>query len=444
MDFCEGLAGVLETVPRTKIKAFGFIDTANKLIIPPKFSDVGCFSEGLVSATLKASGQKGYFDKNGALVFSHRYEESSPFSDGLAAVKKGNKYGYIDKSGKLVISAQFEMAYTFKEGLAVVAVGNNSGYRYQYGVIDKTGTFVVNPQFDSLDSYSDGLAKVMIGAWPKSKSGFIDKNGKYAIRPQYYEAGSFSEGVAWVSFALKLDEQGFAEQRKYGFIDRSGKLVIPAKFDEAGNFSQGLASAAVGRLYGFIDRTGSFVIKPAFEQVQAFKNGVASVSGFEDQFYIDKKGETIWQPEKKTESYSGFTDEEMDLIAEQMVREDIIPNECRVDSGHPKRIFSGVNKLKISPSGITAVEVYGKGCACLGARRCGVWLFLKTVDGYRLLADGGPMDGFSVLKSVTNGYFDLQTTIGEFSGKGVLFIKFKFNGKKYDEVESGCVPKNIC
>ncbi len=437
-DFCEGLASALAQIPNTRNPSYGFIDTKGNLVIPYKFKFTGCFSEGLVSAILNASGQKGYFDKTGKLVIAHQYEEAANFSEGLSSVKKGNKYGYINKSGKVVIPFQFSNAFDFKDGLAVVSIGESPNT--QFGMIDKSGKFFLNPQFAWLDSFSEGLAKVSVGSLTKSKNGFIDRFGKYAILPKYEGANDFSEGLAAVYFVTKYDSLGNSEEGKWGFIDRSGTLVIDAKFEGAENFSEGLASVKIGNVSGYIDRTGKIVIPAKYETAERFSTGIAKVSDLESELYIDKKGKVVWSPDSKGSHYAELSDEELNQIAEQMVNNDVIPNSCLIESGHPKRIFSSATKHKLSPSGVVGVEVSGQGCACLGARRCGSWLFMKTVDGYRLLADGGATDGFEVLKTMTNGYYDVRTTLPDSFLRGIYFQNFRFNGRKYDEKESGCIP----
>ncbi len=46
------------------------------------------------------------------------------FSDGLAEVRKDVRSGFIDKTGKLVIPFKFDDAWSFSDGLAAVRKGN--------------------------------------------------------------------------------------------------------------------------------------------------------------------------------------------------------------------------------------------------------------------------------------------------------------------------------
>src|SRR5688500_5440924 len=62
----------------------------------------------------------GYIDTAGRTVIEPKYDEAKAFSGGRAAVRVGKKWGYIDVRGELVIPAQFDAAEPFAEGLAAV------------------------------------------------------------------------------------------------------------------------------------------------------------------------------------------------------------------------------------------------------------------------------------------------------------------------------------
>ena len=121
-QFSEGLAPVVETKGKVISRGegrkksihrrMGFKDLSGKVVIPPRFDDVGYFSEG------------------------------------LASVRIGEKWGYIDKTGKIVIPPRYTHAHSFWEGLAAVNMGTRWGYG-RWGFIDKMGEMVIPPQYDS-------------------------------------------------------------------------------------------------------------------------------------------------------------------------------------------------------------------------------------------------------------------------------------------------------
>lgn len=190
--------------PVTKNKKTGFIDTEGKLIIPLEFDSAREFSEGLAAVCLgpckfeknKGSdqlildqtfnGKYGYIDRSGKMIINPRFSQVGDFHKGLALagtkdyplLNKANtfQYGYIDKTGTFVIQEQFSEATDFDDstGLAVACVGNSDTARC--GFISTTGHFVINPQYYLAGSFINGVARVLEkrGYTPS----YIDQTGR--------------------------------------------------------------------------------------------------------------------------------------------------------------------------------------------------------------------------------------------------------------------------
>jgi hypothetical protein len=90
-------------------------------------SDPAAFVFGGTSCALR------FIDTTGAVVTSEDYDGARSFSEGLAAVKKGEKWGYIDKAGAVVVAPRFDEALSFSDGFAAVKTQGKWGY------IDKKG-----------------------------------------------------------------------------------------------------------------------------------------------------------------------------------------------------------------------------------------------------------------------------------------------------------------
>ena len=161
------------------------------------------------------------------------------FSEGLVLMQKpSQKWGYLNSKGKTIIPFIYDSAEDFSEGLAAVSKGEYENSKH--GFIDKTGKTVIPFNYDYTGNFSEGLATIRKGSQETGKYGVIDKNGKTIVAPKYdgYIA-EFSEGMAAVH----------NKQEKYGFIDRSGKLVIPYKYNieyegESSSFSNGKANVS--------------------------------------------------------------------------------------------------------------------------------------------------------------------------------------------------------
>lgn len=168
--FSEGLAAV-----NKKDNGWGYIDKTGKVVIPFKYSAVGAFSEGMACVSYDDyNGKFGVINTDGSTVVPPIYDNEAyydfhgsffslpHFSEGLLSVAnvrrrpEGSDYmtGYIDKAGKIIIPLEYSYGAAFSEGLAAVRRGDKSGY------IDKTGKTVVPFEYTDALSFSEGLAWV--------------------------------------------------------------------------------------------------------------------------------------------------------------------------------------------------------------------------------------------------------------------------------------------
>jgi len=101
-------------------------------------------------------------------------DEVAPFSEGLAAVRKGNQWGFIDKSGKLVIDFRNDLVWNkdadktrqdvtgiryprFRDGRCPVKALKEEGIAH-YGFIDTTGKIVIEPEYLNVTEFDQGYA----------------------------------------------------------------------------------------------------------------------------------------------------------------------------------------------------------------------------------------------------------------------------------------------
>lgn len=185
--FSEGLALVQVD------EKYGFLDPHGKLVIPTQFffADLGGFSEGLAEVIF-LNYELHYIDKSGKTVlnFGDNWRRNSlnpltritllmgetRFSEGLAAVPKGDLWGFVDHSGKFVIGPRYASTQSFMNGLAAVSVWKKKGrdYTNTWGYVDKSGKMVIPPQFHSAGWFRGCLADVQM----EDKAGYVDRSGK--------------------------------------------------------------------------------------------------------------------------------------------------------------------------------------------------------------------------------------------------------------------------
>lgn len=253
-----------------------------------KYDEISPYSEGLASA--KLNNKYGFIDKTGREIIPPKYDSVGSFSEGLAWVRiyelEKSKYGFIDKTGREIIPINYDYADSFSEGLSAVRVGDSKTGKCRF--IDKTGREIITTSYTRVSSFSEGLARVGTGSSFRGKYGFIDKTGQEVIPLKYNLASSLSEGLARVGTGNIL-------AGKRGFIDKTGQEVIPLKYDSADSFSEGLAAVGIGELqtrkYGFIDKAGREVIPLKYDSATSFSEGLAMVAF--GNIIITDKSETI-------------------------------------------------------------------------------------------------------------------------------------------------------
>lgn len=98
--YCNGLAKV------KKNGKWGFIDTTGAVIVPPKYTQVENFNDGLARVRMGAkagrTGGWGLVDTKGNEIVKPMFEWIYDFVDGKAMVKSDGAEGWIDRNGNMV------------------------------------------------------------------------------------------------------------------------------------------------------------------------------------------------------------------------------------------------------------------------------------------------------------------------------------------------------
>ena len=203
----------------------------------------------------------------------HRYDQLREFSEGMAAVRKGDKWGYINTKGEEVISCQYEQARGFSDGLAAVKDDGKWGY------ISTNGQWAVKPQYEVVSDFSGGIACTS-HQWPygeyaeAEKVTFINTKGEdvSALSNRFnLQAGgddsdneplieSYENGLFFVaddnSNPMWIDKDGNRvsdeniyqkkndkyvifrnDEGEMGFKDINGNIIVPAKYSYLSNTS---------------------------------------------------------------------------------------------------------------------------------------------------------------------------------------------------------------
>jgi hypothetical protein len=174
---------------------FGIEDSDGKLLVAPKFEELGVSSEGLIAA--KNNKRWGFIDRTGKVVIPNAFDDRAwdagtkvyGFHAGLSAVYQNGKFGYIGHTGQFVIPARFADAGPFTSGLAYACIALNTaqtpkGERdTRCGFIDQSGNFKTSPRFGSLEAFDEGWAVAfdpVIGEEMR-----VNLAGRIVDRPRY-------------------------------------------------------------------------------------------------------------------------------------------------------------------------------------------------------------------------------------------------------------------
>jgi hypothetical protein len=157
----------------------GYIDLNGNFYSCKKYDEISSFHEGLakVSKCLSMPQGKGgpyirqmtlrgprydvqkdlcgFIDKNGNEIIKLQFEEAGDFSEGVAAIRRGQKFGFINKVGKIVVEPKVDFVGPFKSGRATCQQGD------QFGYINKMGTFISKPSHLMADSFYDDRAIIV-------------------------------------------------------------------------------------------------------------------------------------------------------------------------------------------------------------------------------------------------------------------------------------------
>lgn len=257
----------------------------------------------------------GFADRQGKIVIPPQFTEVQQFRDGLAAVRVDSKWGFIDQTGKMVIKPTFTYAHdSFHNGIAVVqdADGNSM-------LIDRTGNVIVRTGSGSLTRMGN-----LWQGWrssPVSEIGKVGYNPAHALwfnrKGQTVDLSEYEHverivvdsrynrwgNVVGTNIANKgSDEEEYirtTKNGKFGLLDADGNLISKPIFDDIGPMVDGYAAFVRDDKFGFpkigfLNKAGKTVLETDFSTSTAFNDLIAGrdSSGSKWQV-IDKNGHPV-------------------------------------------------------------------------------------------------------------------------------------------------------
>ena len=203
-----------------------------------------------------------------------KYDEISPFSEGLAAVRKDNKWGFINPKGKEVIPCKYDRVGKYSDGLISVCANFNET---KLTFIDRKDKVVLDkelfwPVYESMPDFRGGICEVYKKTEKESSAPcFIDRQGNIITIDQTTKDKYYAEVEhenPYRAFHEQIDSYEAEPSEYVGLKDSLDNVIVPAKYTSIGSFSNGMAlaelsvfmegsSKAVERRYGYVDKKGN-------------------------------------------------------------------------------------------------------------------------------------------------------------------------------------------
>jgi len=212
---CDIISEGLLAVMQEDADLYGFIDMEGKLVIPPRYSLVDGFSEGLCCAYDEAD-RAGYINRQGEWVIPPRYDSGTEFCLGTTLVNLENEYILIDAAGQELYRYPCELGRMLCTDYGVGATFGGLILNTRGEVLVEAGQGYYLPEtaydyaFDST-SFEEGL-QAMVNA--EGCMGYLDTQGREAIAFTWDKAYRFRHGLAMVE-----------KDGKLAYIDHDGAII---------------------------------------------------------------------------------------------------------------------------------------------------------------------------------------------------------------------------
>jgi hypothetical protein len=270
----------------------GYIDVTGNIIVEPKFTYAGRFSEGLAYVSEGEDSGYYYIDSQGNNVFDKYFKNAESFSCGRAVViDSDDNHIIIDTNGETIADLGNVSASIYADDMLCIKFNSE-----KYGYADLDGDIVITPTYDFAADFYEGFAAVSFD--DQYNLQMINKQGDIVLDSDYtFDVIGYTDRISNGLIRINNDSEQNA-----GYIDIKGNIVIPFQFKYVSDFSEGLASiCSENGLWGFIDQTGKYVIEPKFEWAGDFNEGIAAVYRSNPYWgnvengvgFIDKEGKLI-------------------------------------------------------------------------------------------------------------------------------------------------------
>ena len=196
-------------------------------------------SEDAPLAVYATCDKRGYIDTDtGCVVIDAKandYRKAWLFSEGVAAVVRGDKIGFINRDNEVVIPFEFnycdryeawDMGYLFHGGYCIMT--NAEG---DFGLIDCSGNWVVEPEYDEIWAQHESGYRVVVD---NGRYGLLNADGTVRYPAEYGNIDILADG-----FVLTKDGRMWQ-------VDAAGRTIHAFMYDSSYELSYLLSYSDTG------------------------------------------------------------------------------------------------------------------------------------------------------------------------------------------------------
>lgn len=262
-------------------KRYELVNRSGEQPSKKNYADIRSFKEGFAVMRPYIPGGRGnsrfgLIDLRGKVVIPPKYEQLGDVHNGRLWFYDKGRYGFLDTKGNVIAPAEYHKVMDFSDGKAVVY----TEYKHS-GVIDTAGNYLVRPLVSKIVSLSEGILLVKQAS---DNFFYVSEDLKRMSAANFNKAQAFQYGVAPVH-----------NGKKWGLVNEQGMSVGSHKYQNVQPYNQqGLATVKVERWEGVVDLKGKIIIPPNYEYIDYTGNGVFRVERNNEVGYLDAQGNWVW------------------------------------------------------------------------------------------------------------------------------------------------------
>ena len=240
---------------------WGYLRPDGSWAMPPEFAFAWPFSEGV--AAVRKGDRTGYLRPDGSEALPFRYLRAGEFAKGRSEAATETGMGVIRPDGSFVLEPRFE--FIWRQEWKGIDVFRTDGKDGRHALYDFDGNLLLPPRDGDFFAIDFGLLAVeKDGRW-----GIAAEDGRFVVPPEFENIDGFDER-GW-SCAERGDDGPTV------FFDRDGRIVLAPDVDFAAPFFDDFAAARRDGKWGAIDREGRTALPFRFDGVDTFSEGLFPV-----------------------------------------------------------------------------------------------------------------------------------------------------------------------